>query len=440
MAKKYLDDSGLSHLWAIIKSTFALISHTHTKSQITDFDHSHGEISKTGSISTNVDIATGDRLTIVDSSASNKLKGTSITFDTATSGTDKKALTQAGTWQTFLTASDVPEGASASSTLPKALGADSHPDGYVGTETSFARGDHVHPLSPVFTGATSYGGSDGTVGLVPAPSAPELDSDNEKYGRVLTARGNWGTLGIDAGASSGGYDIRLNISKSNPDGYDKTINTATIGLATANLNGVMSKTDKTKLDGIATGAQVNVLEGVQVNGTDLTITNKKVNVPVFTAPTTSANGSVGLVPAPATSTSGDPMTSRYLAGSGVWRQLPIGQASANALMYADGTVHRFAELDGNGLIPTSVLPSFVDDVIEAYVRSGQTELSSTWLATGSATGAVITPEAGKIYVLMNSSTNYDVNTQFRWGGSAYVKLNDGGVTAITNTEIDTICV
>lgn len=36
--------------------------------------------------------------------------------------------------------------------------------------------------------------------------------------------------------------------------------------------------DKTKLTNIATGAQVNVLEGVQLNGTDLTITNKKVNV------------------------------------------------------------------------------------------------------------------------------------------------------------------
>lgn len=35
---------------------------------------------------------------------------------------------------------------------------------------------------------------------------------------------------------------------------------------------------KTKLEGVETGAQVNVLEGVQVNGTDLTITNKKVNV------------------------------------------------------------------------------------------------------------------------------------------------------------------
>lgn len=36
--------------------------------------------------------------------------------------------------------------------------------------------------------------------------------------------------------------------------------------------------EKTKLSGIEKGAQANVLEGVQVNGTDLEITNKKVNV------------------------------------------------------------------------------------------------------------------------------------------------------------------
>ena len=36
--------------------------------------------------------------------------------------------------------------------------------------------------------------------------------------------------------------------------------------------------EKTKLGGIETGAQVNVLEGVQVNGTDLTIASKKVNI------------------------------------------------------------------------------------------------------------------------------------------------------------------
>lgn len=37
---------------------------------------------------------------------------------------------------------------------------------------------------------------------------------------------------------------------------------------------------KTKLDGIASNAQVNVLEGVQVNGEDLSITSKKVNIDI----------------------------------------------------------------------------------------------------------------------------------------------------------------
>ena len=103
-----------------------------------------------------------------------------------------------------------------------------------------------------------------------------------------------------------------------------------------------------------------------------------------------------------------------------------------------GAANGVATLGSDGKVPSSQLPSYVDDVIEAYARSGQTALSSTWLATGSASGTVITPEAGKIYVLMADSDSYATNTQFRWSGSAYVKLNDGGVSAITNAEIDTI--
>ena len=94
--------------------------------------------------------------------------------------------------------------------------------------------------------------------------------------------------------------------------------------------------------------------------------------------------------------------------------------------------------DSNNIIDSSILPSYVDDVIEAYPRSGQTPLSQNWLATGSASGTVIIPEAGKIYVLMADSGDYTTNTQFRWSGTTYVKLNDGGVTSITNAEIDTI--
>jgi len=52
----------------------------------------------------------------------------------------------------------------------------------------------------------------------------------------------------------------------------------TYSLATAAADGLMAKEDFSKLAGIAAGAQVNVLEGVQVNGSDLPITSKKVNI------------------------------------------------------------------------------------------------------------------------------------------------------------------
>lgn len=96
-----------------------------------------------------------------------------------------------------------------------------------------------------------------------------------------------------------------------------------------------------------------------------------------------------------------------------------------------------ASLDANGKVPTSQLPSYVDDVVEAYIRSGQTALSSTWLATGSASGTVITPQAGVIYIIMNGNTTYPTNSEFRWGGTAYVPIYDGGATEMTNSEMDT---
>lgn len=49
-------------------------------------------------------------------------------------------------------------------------------------------------------------------------------------------------------------------------------------LATTEKDGFMSKEDKAKLDGIAEGAQANVLEGVKVDGTELEIVDKKVNI------------------------------------------------------------------------------------------------------------------------------------------------------------------
>ena len=103
-----------------------------------------------------------------------------------------------------------------------------------------------------------------------------------------------------------------------------------------------------------------------------------------------------------------------------------------------GSANGVCPLDSSGLVDSSYLPSYVDDVIEAYPRTGQTELSSTWLAEGSASGTVITPESGKIYMIMSATEHYAIYSQFRWGGTVYGKINDGGRAAITNAQIDTI--
>lgn len=117
-----------------------------------------------------------------------------------------------------------------------------------------------------------------------------------------------------------------------------------------------------------------------------------------------------------------------------------GETLSNQMLIktdALGAASGVCPLDANSKVDAQYLPSYVDDVIEAYPRSGATELSSTWLSLTSG-GSALTPESGKIYILMADSTSYATNTQFRWSGTAYVKMLDGGVSSITNAEIDTI--
>ena len=77
-------------------------------------------------------------------------------------------------------------------------------------------------------------------------------------------------------------------------------------------------------------------------------------------------------------------------------------AEVNAIpTSAKGAVNGVAELDSNGLIPTSQLPSYVDDVLEYSSMS-------SFPSTG---------ETGKIYV--DTSTNLT----YRWSGSTYVEIS-----------------
>lgn len=109
-----------------------------------------------------------------------------------------------------------------------------------------------------------------------------------------------------------------------------------------------------------------------------------------------------------------------------------------------GANNGVATLDNDGKVPTSQLPSYVDDVIEAYIVSGATALSAGWLSKTDG-GSALTPETDKIYVVL-SSGQYQ-NKTYRWGGSTYVEISSSPAQATesqagiaelaTQTEVNT---
>ena len=84
-------------------------------------------------------------------------------------------------------------------------------------------------------------------------------------------------------------------------------------------------------------------------------------------------------------------------------ELPNKTAGTYTLATTDiiGAANGLAELDGTGKVPSSQLPSFVDDVVD-YAN----------LAAFPVTG-----ESGKIYVAL------DTNLTYRWSGSVYVEIS-----------------
>ena len=170
----------------------------------------------------------------------------------------------------------------------------------------------------------------------------------------------------------------------------------------------------------------------------------------YSHPTSSGNKHL-----PAGGTKGQYLTNADGEGGGVWADLPTASttkagivqlsdgvtvadatkaATANAVKKAyDKANHSHpyvptsqvgakggvAPLDENGIISSTYLPSYVDDVIDGTISDDL----STFTDTAS---KAVTPEAGKIY---NDITK---NKSYRWSGTAYVSLNDG--IALGETE------
>lgn len=109
-----------------------------------------------------------------------------------------------------------------------------------------------------------------------------------------------------------------------------------------------------------------------------------------------------------------------------------------------GVANGVASLDGDGKVPAAQLPSYVDDVVDSYIVSGATALSAGWLSATSG-GSALTPETGKIYVVLTSGEY--LNKTYRWSGTTYVEISaspaqatesTAGIAAIaTQTEVNT---
>lgn len=352
MATKYLDSTGLALLWEKIKNGLSGKVDKATGKGLSSNDYTSDEKTKLANI------ASGAQVNVLEGIQKN---GTTVTVTNKIANISVPTATSQLTNDSgFITSSDLPDGAAASTTTPKMDGTAT-----VGTETTFARGDHIHP-------------SDTTkVDIVPGKGLSTndyTDADKDKLS------------GIAAGA-----EVNQN-----------AFSNVKVGSTTVAAD---AKTDTLEL---AAGSYITLTPDA---------TNDKVTIKV--------NGT----------TSATPDSTDLITSGAVYSGL-ANKVNTSSIGAANGV----CPLNGSSKIDSTYLPSYVDDVVEAYARSGQTALSSTWLATGSASGTVITPETGVIYILMADSGNYTANTQFRWGGTAYVKMADGGVSAITETEINTICV
>lgn len=87
-----------------------------------------------------------------------------------------------------------------------------------------------------------------------------------------------------------------------------------------------------------------------------------------------------------------------------------------------------ADLEG-GKVPSEQLPSYVDEVAEAYIV-GSTPYASDWLSLSEG-GTALTPEEGVIYYVL-SAGDYQYSS-YRWGGTAYVLCNSpDAIQKVTN--------
>lgn len=147
-----------------------------------------------------------------------------------------------------------------------------------------------------------------------------------------------------------------------------------------------------KLNGIADGANKTTVDSALSSSSTNPVQNKIIN----------------------SALSGKVPTTRKVNNKTLSADITLTAADVGAIATsAKGSANGVASLDANGLILSSQLPSFVDDVLEGYVSS-----DSATFYKDSEKSSAYTPETGKIYVDLSNNKTY------RYSGSKYIVISD----------------
>lgn len=353
---------------------FARGDHVHpTDTSRAASSHTHGNITNGGDITaTAPTISSGDKLIINDESASKITNGPSFGTDTT------KYLRNDGTW--------------------------AKP-----TDTTYND----------FTGATSSAA--GTHGLVPAPASTSTK-------KVLISDGAWHKLVLATNTNNvTGENLNLVINCAEEGGTQTELTKTVLYTASQSLSGLMSATDKTKLDGIASGAEVNVQsDWNQSNSSADDYIKNKPTIPTvpgdFTGATSSAAGAHGLVPAP-----GSGKQKSLLWGNGTWDEIAMsfGRNASDGLY-----LNWYGAGDLTNRISWTKVPDATTSLPGAMSATDKTKLDSI------ATGAEVNVQSN--WTQTNSSADDYIKNKPTLGAAAAKNIGsvtDGNTDLVTGDAV-----
>lgn len=207
---------------------------------------------------------------------------------------------------------------------------------------------------------------------------------------------------------------------------------------------------KTKLDGIATGAQVNVIEGITVNSTAVPLTNKIANLTIPTKLTDLTNDGNFVTDANYVHTDNNYTTAdkNKLAGIASGAEVNVQSdwsiTSTSSDAYIKNKPTKVSQFTNDSGFQNATQVQNAIDAALADITGVEFQIVQTLPATG---------EKGVIYLVPNSGSGNNSYDEYIWitNGSTsrfekigttdvdlsgYVLYTD--LVAITNSEIDTI--